>query len=61
MGGRGGQAACVPAPAPALQVPAGGAGRSAQGRGVGCGGEGLLAKPRGTVVVVGEVVSGERE
>ena len=38
--GRGGRAACVPAPVPTFQVPAGGAGCAVQGGGVGCGGRG---------------------
>lgn len=42
-GGWDGRAACVPAPVPALQVPAGGACRAGLGGGMGCGGRwGLL-------------------
>lgn len=63
-GGRGGRAACVPAPARALQVPAGGAGRAARrlAEGGGRWGAGvLLAHTRGSGRCRGNGSRRERE
>lgn len=60
-GGRGGRAACVPAPARALQVPAGGAGRAAQGGGEVQGVGELPPNTRGAVAAaVGDMEPEER-
>ena len=61
MGGRGGRAACVPAPARALQVPAGGAGRATLGGGGVQGVGELLPNTRGALATVGEMEPGGEE